>query len=50
VLAAAGGGRLGALAGVASLTDVESRRLVALLAGVTSGYDSGAPDVLLPVS
>ena len=51
VLAAAGGGRLGALAGVAGLTDVESRRLVALLAGVTSGYDVGAaPDVLIPAS
>jgi DNA-binding MarR family transcriptional regulator len=51
VLAAAGGGRLGALAGVAGLTDVESRRLVALLAGVTSGFDDGAaPDALLPAS
>jgi DNA-binding MarR family transcriptional regulator len=51
VLAAAGGGELGALTEVAGLTGAESRRLVVLLARVTSGYDVGAaPDALLPAS
>jgi DNA-binding MarR family transcriptional regulator len=51
VQAAAGGGRLGPLTQIASLSDAESRRLVVLLTGVTSGYDDGAgPDLLLPAS
>jgi len=47
---AAGGGRLRALE-AAALSDGEARRLVDLLAGLTTGYTAGAaPDLLAPTS
>jgi len=42
VARAAGGGRLGALDGVLGLSERESRRVVALLSGVTDGFTDGA--------
>jgi len=45
VAQASGGGTLGALGGLLGLTDRESRRVVTLLTGVTTGYtDGAAPD------
>jgi DNA-binding MarR family transcriptional regulator len=47
---AAGGGRLRALE-AAALSDGEARRLVDLLAGLTTGYTAGAaPDLLAPTT
>lgn len=49
VAKASGGGRLGVLDGVLGLSDRESRRVVALLSGVTTGYrDGAAPDPPAP--
>jgi DNA-binding MarR family transcriptional regulator len=51
VLVATGGDGVGVLAQVARLSGPESRRLVALLAGMTAGLDDGAgPDLLAPAS
>lgn len=43
---AAGGGELGALGQILTLSDRESRRVVTLLSNVTSGYADGARDGL----